>query len=63
MKVEWWLVILISFGQGSANTAMVFDAIGLLTVIGIVMYWSVSAAESRVLHFLPRATTPDSGAI
>ena len=59
---EVGLGYLISFGQGSANTAMVFDAIGLLTVIGIVMYWAVSAAESRVLHYLPRATTLRSGA-
>ena len=46
---------LISFGQGQANTAMVFDAIGLLTVIGIVMYSAVAAIETRVLHYLPRA--------
>ena len=59
---ETGLGYLISFGQGSANTAMVFDTIGLLTVIGIAMYWAVSAAESRVLHYLPRATTPRSGA-
>jgi NitT/TauT family transport system permease protein len=35
---------------------MVFDAIALLTVIGIVMYWAVTAVESRVLHYVPRAT-------
>ncbi|MGC1780007.1 MAG: ABC transporter permease [Xanthobacteraceae bacterium] len=46
---------LISFGQGQANTAMVFDAIGLLTVIGIIMYSAVAAIEARVLHYLPRA--------
>ena len=49
---------LISFGQGQANTAMVFDAIGLLTVIGIVMYSAVAVVEARVLHYLPRAIGP-----
>ena len=43
---EIGLGYLISFGQGQANTAMVFDAIGLLTVIGIVMYWAVTAIET-----------------
>ncbi len=52
---EIGLGYLISFGQGQANTAMVFDAIGLLTVIGIAMYWAVVAVESRVLHYLPRS--------
>jgi NitT/TauT family transport system permease protein len=53
---EIGLGYLISFGQGSANTAMVFDAIALLTVIGIAMYSVVTVVESRVLHYLPRAT-------
>jgi NitT/TauT family transport system permease protein len=53
---EVGLGYLISFGQGSANTAMVFDAIALLTVIGIAMYSVVTAVESRVLHYLPRAS-------
>jgi NitT/TauT family transport system permease protein len=52
---EIGLGYLISFGQGQANTAMVFDAIGLLTVIGIAMYWAVTAIETRVLHYVPRA--------
>jgi NitT/TauT family transport system permease protein len=52
---EIGLGYLISFGQGQANTAMVFDAIILLTVIGIVMYWAVVAVENRVLHYVPRA--------
>jgi NitT/TauT family transport system permease protein len=52
---EIGLGYLISFGQGQANTAMVFDAIGLLTVIGIAMYWAVAFVESRVLHYVPRA--------
>jgi NitT/TauT family transport system permease protein len=46
---------LITFGQGSANTAMVFNAILLLTAIGIAMYWAVAAVEARVLHYIPRA--------
>jgi NitT/TauT family transport system permease protein len=46
---------LITFGQGAANTAMVFNAIILLTVIGIAMYWAVAAVEARVLHYIPRA--------
>jgi NitT/TauT family transport system permease protein len=37
---------------------MVFDAIGLLTVIGIAMYWAVAFVESRVLHYVPRALDP-----
>jgi NitT/TauT family transport system permease protein len=52
---ETGLGYLISFGQGQANTAMVFDAIALLTVIGIVMYWAVTSIENRILHYLPRA--------
>ncbi|MGA7975173.1 MAG: ABC transporter permease [Pseudolabrys sp.] len=51
---ETGLGYLITFGQGQANTAMVFDAIGLLTVIGIAMYWAVAAIETRVLHYVPR---------
>jgi NitT/TauT family transport system permease protein len=46
---------LITYGQGAANTAMVFNAIILLTVIGIAMYWAVAAVEARVLHYIPRA--------
>ena len=52
---ETGLGYLISFGQGQANTAMVFDAIALLTVIGIAMYWTVTSVERRVLHYIPRA--------
>lgn len=52
---ETGLGYLISFGQGQANTAMVFDAIGLLTVIGIAMFWAVVMVENRVLHYLPRS--------
>jgi NitT/TauT family transport system permease protein len=45
---------LITYGQGQANTAMVFDAIFLLTLIGIAMYWVVAAIETRALHYIPR---------
>lgn len=55
---EIGLGYLISFGQGQANTAMVFDAIGLLTLIGIAMYWAVAYIEARVLHYVPRAIDP-----
>jgi NitT/TauT family transport system permease protein len=46
---------LITFGEGQANTAMVFDAIVLLTLVGIVLYAAVAAIEARVLHYIPRA--------
>lgn len=46
---------LITFGEGQANTAMVFDAIVLLTLVGIALYAAVAAIEARVLHYIPRA--------
>jgi NitT/TauT family transport system permease protein len=46
---------LITFGEGQANTAMVFNAIVLLTLIGIVLYAVVAMIEARVLHYIPRA--------
>jgi NitT/TauT family transport system permease protein len=46
---------LITFGEGQANTAMVFNAIVLLTLIGIVLYGAVAVIEARVLHYIPRA--------
>ncbi|MWD28371.1 ABC transporter permease subunit [Aquicoccus sp. SCR17] len=48
------LGFLITYGEGQANTAMVFNAIILLTVIGILLYFAVAAAEKRVLHYLVR---------
>ncbi|MFC0389458.1 ABC transporter permease [Muricoccus vinaceus] len=45
---------LITYGEGQANTSMVFNAIVLLTVIGIALYWIVAAAEARILHYVPR---------
>jgi len=46
---------LITFGEGQANTAMVFNAIVLLTLVGIVLYAAVAMIEARVLHYIPRA--------
>lgn len=34
---------------------MVFDAIILLTVIGILLYFAIVRVETRLLHYLPRA--------
>jgi NitT/TauT family transport system permease protein len=45
---------LIVYGEGQANTAMVFDAIILLTVVGVVLYSIVATIETRVLHYIPR---------
>ncbi len=44
---------LLVYGEGAANTAMVFVAIVLLTIIGILAYLAVIAIEGRVLHYLP----------
>ncbi len=49
------LGFLITYGEGQANAAMVFNAILLLTAIGIALYAVVAAAESRILHYIPRA--------
>lgn len=46
---------LLVFGEGSGNTAMVFVAIIMLTIIGILAYVLVILAEQRVLHYLPRS--------
>jgi NitT/TauT family transport system permease protein len=46
------LGFLITYGEGQSNTAMVFDAIVLLTAIGIVLYWIVGLIERRVLHYV-----------
>jgi len=45
---------LLVFGEGAGNTAMVFVAIIMLTIIGIIAYVLVILLESRVLHYLPR---------
>lgn len=46
---------LITYAEGQANAAMVFNAIILLTLIGIVLYGIVAAVEARVLHYIPKA--------
>ena len=45
---------LLSFGEGQANTAMVFVAIVMLTLVGGIAYLLVILIEQRVLHYLPR---------
>lgn len=45
---------LLVFGEGQANTAMVFVTILLLTAIGIIAYLVVIAAEMAVLHYMPK---------
>lgn len=47
------LGFLLVFGEGQANTAMVFVCILMLTVVGIAAYVLVVLAERRVLHYLP----------
>ncbi len=44
---------LLVFGEGAANTPMVFVAILLLTAIGILAYLAVVLIERRVLHYIP----------
>ena len=46
---------LLTFGEGQGNTAMVFVAIIMLTVIGIAAYAGVVFIERRVLHYMPKA--------
>jgi len=47
------LGFLLTFGEGQANTPMVFVSIVLLTAIGSLAYLAVVLAERRVLHYLP----------
>lgn len=49
------LGFLLTSGEGQGNTAAVFVAITLLTLIGIAAYGLVVWAEERVLHYLPKA--------
>ncbi len=44
---------LIGLTAGAAETAKVFAAIFVLTVIGMIAYWLVILAEGRVLHYVP----------
>jgi NitT/TauT family transport system permease protein len=46
------LGFLITYGEGQSDTAMVFDAIVLLTAIGIALYSIVGVIERRVLHYV-----------
>ena len=45
---------LLSFGEGQANTPMVFVTILLLTLVGGIAYLLVIVIEQRVLHYLPK---------
>ena len=48
------LGFLLAFGEGQANTPMVFVAIIMLTVIGSIAYLGVILVERRVLHYMPK---------
>ena len=48
---------LLSYGEGAADTPMVFVTIILLTFIGIAAYLMVTWLEGRVLHYIPARTT------
>lgn len=52
---------LLTYGEGAADTPMVFVAIILLTLIGIVAYLGVVWLESRVLHYVPARPTGAEG--
>ena len=44
---------LLTFGEGQANTPMVFVCILMLTLIGGIAYVAVILLEQRVLHYMP----------
>jgi NitT/TauT family transport system permease protein len=44
---------LLTFGEGQANTPMVFVSIVMLTLVGAIAYLAVIVVEQRVLHYLP----------
>jgi NitT/TauT family transport system permease protein len=44
---------LLTFGEGQANTPMVFVCILMLTLIGGIAYVAVILIEQRVLHYVP----------
>ena len=44
---------LLTFGEGQANTPMVFVCILMLTLIGGIAYVAVILIEQRVLHYMP----------
>lgn len=47
------LGFLLTFGEGQANTPLVFVSIVMLTVVGGIAYLGVILIERRVLHYLP----------
>ncbi len=49
------LGFLLVYGEGQGNTAVVFVAIAMLTVIGIIAYGAVVWVEHKVLHYMPKA--------
>jgi NitT/TauT family transport system permease protein len=44
---------LLTFGEGQANTPLVFVSIVMLTLVGGIAYLAVILVERRVLHYLP----------
>jgi NitT/TauT family transport system permease protein len=44
---------LLTFGEGQANTPLVFVSIVMLTVVGSIAYLGVILIERHVLHYLP----------
>jgi NitT/TauT family transport system permease protein len=52
---------LLTYGEGAADTPMVFVAIILLTLIGIIAYLGVTWLEGRVLHYIPARATGAEG--
>ncbi len=50
---------LLSFGEGQANTPMVFVSILMLTLVGSIAYVAVVLVERRVLHYMP-ARAPEA---
>jgi NitT/TauT family transport system permease protein len=44
---------LLTFGEGQADTPLVFVSIVMLTVVGAIAYLGVILVERRVLHYLP----------
>ncbi len=44
----------LAFGEGQANTPMVFVTILMLTLVGGIAYLAVILIETRVLHYLPK---------
>jgi NitT/TauT family transport system permease protein len=44
---------LLTFGEGQANTPMVFVCILMLTLIGSIVYVGVILLEQQVLHYMP----------